>query len=107
MVALGLCGPDRRGIGPAPIDCSGPIGPLIFVAAFILAWNYLLLRALRWLWVGTIVVLACFTVIDLLTGTSTWYGNVLGLVELGLLLAPSTRWFFRAANPPLALEGEQ
>lgn len=32
---------------------------------------------------------------------------MLGLIELGLLLAPPTRRFFRATKPPLVLKSEQ
>jgi hypothetical protein len=83
---------------------SGPVAPLVFVVAFTLAWNYFLLRALRWLWIATIVGFAFFTGIDLFTGTATWYGTLLGLIELGLLLLPPTRRFFAATNPPLVLQ---
>lgn len=86
---------------------SGPVALWIFLVAFILAWTYFLLRAVRWLWIATIVVFACFTVIDLLNGTATWYGTLLGLIELGLLLLPPTRRFFEAANPPLVLQEQQ
>jgi hypothetical protein len=84
-----------------------PVAPSIFFVAFVLVWNYLLLRAVRWLWIGTVVVIACFIGIDLLTGAATWFGSVLGLIELGLLLAPPTRRFFESTNPPLALKSEQ
>lgn len=83
---------------------SAPVAPSVFFVGFILAWNCLLLRGLRWLWIGTTVLSACFFGIDLLTGTGTWYGDVLGLIELGLLLAPPTRRFFGTANPPPVLE---
>lgn len=83
---------------------SGPVAPSVFLVAVILVWNYLLLRGLRWLWIGTTVLSAGFLAIDLLAGTGTWHGDVLGLVELGLLLAPPTRRFFRGTNPPLAME---
>lgn len=86
---------------------SGPVAPWIFLVAFILAWNYFLLRGLRWLWIATIVGFAFFTGVDLFTGTATWYGTLLGLIELGFLLLPPTRRFFGATNPPLALQSEQ
>jgi hypothetical protein len=95
------------GIVVRALTGSVPVAPSIFAFVFILAWNYWLLRALRWLWIGTIVVFAGFIGLDLFTGTATWYGEMLGLIELGLLLAPPTRRFFGAASPPLVLESEQ
>lgn len=89
------------------LTVSSPVAPSIFFVAFVVVWNYLLLRALRWLWIGTILIFACFIGIDLFTGTATWLGDMLGLVELGLLLVPPTRRFFKASNLPLVLKSEQ
>lgn len=86
---------------------SGPVGPWIFLVAFTLAWNYFMLRALRWLWIATIVVFAVFTGIDLITSTATWFGTLLGLIELALLLLPPTRRFFGAANSTPVLQERQ
>jgi hypothetical protein len=79
-----------------------PIAPQAFFVAFMLTWNYFLLRALRWLWIVTVVLLAIAIPIDLVTGSGTWHGNLTGAIELGLLLAPATRRFFRAAEPAAA-----
>jgi hypothetical protein len=86
---------------------SGPVALLLFAALFILVWDYFLLRGVRWLWVATIVVFVFYSVIDLLNGTGTWFGEVLGLIELALLLLPPTRRFFGAGNSPPVVQDQQ
>ena len=76
------------------VSGSTPAAPLVFAIVMILAWNFFLPRALRWLWIATAVFSAPLLALDFATGTGTWYGNSAGLVELGLLLLPFTRRFF-------------
>jgi hypothetical protein len=73
---------------------SMPIAPFEFSIVFIAAWDFFLLRAVRWLWIGTVAVGAVTLAIDLATGT--WHGDVVGAIGLGLLLVPTTRRFFAA-----------
>jgi hypothetical protein len=84
-------------IGPAVVNvltASVPVAPSIFYVVVVLAWNYFLLRSVRWLWIATIVLLALFTVLDLVTSTGTWYGDLSGLISVALLLLPATRRYF-------------
>lgn len=84
------------GIILAVVRASGstPAAPLVFAIVVILAWNYFLLRALRWIWIATVVLFALFLVFDLATWTGTWYGDFAGVVQLVLLLLPASRRFF-------------
>jgi hypothetical protein len=75
------------------------IAPLVFFVVFIVGWDFFLLRAVRWLWVGTVALGALILAIDLATGTGTWHGDLIGATDLGLLLLPATRRFF-ATNEP-------
>jgi hypothetical protein len=87
------------GILVTDLAASAPVAPSAFAFVFILSWNFFLLRALRWLWIATVALAVVFTVIDLLTGSGTWYGILIGLIQLCLLLTPATRRFFDAAKP--------
>lgn len=82
------------GIVVVVLTASVPVAPSIFAIALFLVWNFFLLRAVRWLWVATIVVGALELAFSLGTGAGTWYGYLLGLIDLGLLLLPVTRRFF-------------
>lgn len=75
---------------------STPIAPLVFSIVFIVAWDFFLVKAVRWLWIGTVALGAVVLAIDLATGTGTWHGDVVGAIGLGLLLLPATRRFFAA-----------
>jgi hypothetical protein len=66
----------------------------IFVVVALATWDYFLLCAARWLWIATVVGFALFFVIDLATGSGNWWGTGIGLLQLFLLLLPSTRRFF-------------
>jgi hypothetical protein len=71
-----------------------PAAPSIFSIVLILVWDFFLLRAVRWLWIATVVVGALELAFSLGTGAGTWYGCLLGLIDLALLLLPATRRFF-------------
>lgn len=73
------------------------IAPFVFFIVFIAAWDFFLLRAVRWLWISTVALGALILVIDLATGTGTWHGDLIGVIDLGLLLLPATRRFFAAS----------
>lgn len=72
--------------------------PLVFFIVFIVAWDFFLLRSVRWLWIGTVALGALILAIDLVTGTGTWHGDLIGTIDLGLLLLPATRRFFAASE---------
>jgi hypothetical protein len=74
------------------------IAPFVFSIVFIAAWDFFLLRAVRWLWIGTVALGALILAIDLATGTGTWHGDLTGAIGLGLLLLPATRRFFAASE---------
>jgi hypothetical protein len=76
------------------LTASVPVAPSIFSIVLILAWDFFLLKAIRWLWIATVVVGALELAFSLGTGAGTWYGYLLGLVDLALLLLPTTRRFF-------------
>jgi hypothetical protein len=82
------------GIVVVVLTGSVPVAPSIFSIVLIFAWNFFLLRAVRWLWIATVVVGALEFAFSLSTGTGTWYGYLVGLIDLTLLLVPATRRFF-------------
>jgi hypothetical protein len=71
---------------------------LILTVALVSAWPYFLFRGVRGLWIATVGLDVLFLVIDLATGSGTWYGALGGLFQLGLLLLPVTRRFFASGN---------
>jgi hypothetical protein len=77
---------------------SMPIAPSVFSIVVIAAWDFFLLRAVRWLWIGTVALGALFLALDLATGTGTWHGDLIGAFDLGLLLLRATRQFFAASE---------
>jgi membrane-bound ClpP family serine protease len=76
---------------------STPVAPSVFAVIFVLAWDLLLLRGIRWVWLGTLILGVLNILVDAAAGTGTWHGY--GLVGLALLLLPPTRHFFERADP--------
>lgn len=76
------------------LTASVPVAPSIFSIVLFLAWNFFLLRAIRWLWIATVVLGALELAFNLGTGSGAWYTYLLGLLDLALLLLPATRRFF-------------
>jgi hypothetical protein len=56
--------------------------------------NYFLLRGVWWLWVATVIFLAGGLLLDVALGTILWWALVLAVVQIALLLSPTTRRFF-------------
>lgn len=81
-----------------------PVAPSVFSIVLILAWNLFLLRAVRWLWIATVVVGALDFAFSLGTGTGTWYAYLVGLIDLTLLLLPATRRFFGSRETVAAIQ---
>lgn len=71
---------------------------VVFSIALIAVWNFFLLKAVRWLWIGTVALGALGLAVNLATGGGTWHGDLIGAIDLGLLLLPATRRFFAASE---------
>ena len=68
--------------------------PAIYAAIFLIAWDYFLLRGVRWLWIVTAAFLALALAFDLATARGSWWGDGIAIVDLILLLLPPTRRFY-------------
>ncbi len=68
--------------------------PAVIAVIVLLVVDYFLLRGVWWLWVATAALLALGLVIDIATGRGSWWGDVIAIVDLVLLLLPPTRAFF-------------
>jgi hypothetical protein len=56
--------------------------------------NYFLLRGVWWLWIATVVLLAGGLFVDIAVGTILWWALVIAVIQIVLLLLPTTRRFF-------------
>ncbi|MBS1888111.1 MAG: hypothetical protein JSU06_13080 [Actinobacteria bacterium] len=72
--------------------------PAIFAIVVILIWNAALLYGFRWVWIGTLLLFVVFFVIGLYIEGIDWFGDLVTLMVIGLLLLPSTRRFFGSAE---------
>ena len=72
-----------------------PVGLVIAFPFVVLAWNYLLLTGLRWVWITTLVLAGGGLVLELAASTGTWWGDLESAVVIVLLLLPTTRRFFQ------------
>lgn len=57
-------------------------------------WDFALLRGIRWVWLALVLLGVVGTLYDVVTGTGTWHGYLIGVAELVLLLLVPTRRFF-------------
>jgi hypothetical protein len=73
----------------------------VFVV-IILLWLYFLLRGVRWIWIATVGISVLGLMVDLLSGSFTWLGLVMGVVALALLLLPATRRHFDVGSSRVA-----
>jgi len=76
------------------IKIHGPVSAKVLFAIVTLAWLYVLLKGVRWVWMVTIGIYALGLVPDLFSGSLTWQGVALSLSGLVLLLLPVTRRYF-------------
>ena len=76
------------------LTASAPPAPAIFAIVLYLAWSFFLLRAVRWLWIVTVVLGVLDLALSLVTGTAPWHHYLIGIGGLALLLLPATRGFF-------------
>lgn len=76
------------------VKVHGPVTARVLFAAIMLAWTYFLLKGVRWVWIVTIAIYVLGFLPDLISGSFTWWGIVLSLIGLMLLLLPVTRRYF-------------
>jgi hypothetical protein len=61
-------------------------------------WPYFMFKGVRWLWIATVGGIVLFFVIDIATGHQNWFGVLIAVAQLVLLLLPVTRRFFASSN---------
>lgn len=76
----------------------GPVAPRVGTAAVLLVWAVALLQGIRWIWVATVVISGLALIAEITSGSLKWYGAVLTVVELVLLLHPQTRAFYKVGR---------
>jgi len=77
------------------VTASAPVPSRVFSVSFTGVVCFFLLRGVRWLWVLAIVFILLGLAANITGGDAKWYGVVIGVVGLVLLLLPDTRRFFR------------
>lgn len=73
---------------------SGQIPSKVLFPFVMLAWLFFLFRGVRWIWIATVGLIVLGFAGDLISGSFTWRGIVLGLISPALLLLPATRRYF-------------
>lgn len=76
------------------VEASGSILTKVLFVGFLGAWLFFLLRGVRWVWIGTLVVILLGFLADLVSRSLVWHDIVLGLFGPVLLLLPVTRRYF-------------
>jgi hypothetical protein len=87
----------RLVVDPPPV-----VAPFVLFVAVVCLWLFFLLKAVRWLWIISVILIALLSVADLASGRGPWYAVVVGAIQLSLLLLPETRRFFVAPAPTLS-----
>jgi hypothetical protein len=82
------------GLAVLEISASGPTAVKILVPVITVAWLYLLLRGIRWVWIVTIGIYALSFIQYSLFEDPEWIATTTALVGTLLLLLPVTRQFF-------------
>jgi hypothetical protein len=70
------------------IEASGPILAKLLFLCIMSTWLFLLLKGLRWVWIGTLGILVLGFVVDLASDALAWRGIAVGLIGFALLLLP-------------------
>lgn len=83
------------------IQISGQIPSKVLFPFVMFAWLFFLLKGVRWVWIATLGIIVLGFAGDLISGSPTWHGIVLGLINPALLLLPVTRRYF-ASEPEAA-----
>jgi hypothetical protein len=76
------------------VNAHGPIPAKVLLAAVMLAWLYLLLRGVRWVWIATVGIYVLGLVAEVISGSLDWQSLILSLVGLTLLVLPVTQRYF-------------
>lgn len=87
------------------IKVHGLVSAKLLFAAIMLAWLYLLLKGVRWVWIVTLGIYVLGFVPDLILGSLTWRGAASGVVGLILLLLPVTRRYFSRQTAAIGTQG--
>jgi uncharacterized membrane protein len=104
----------RRIPWPLWVYCAGYVPALVAVEmtvhgrlfakamapVLVLVGLYFLLRGVRWLWIAALC-LNLAIVIDIFSGTVSWWGAVSTAIGVTLLLLPVTRRFFSPRSAPV------
>lgn len=76
------------------IEISGQIPSKVLFPFVMFAWLFFLLKGVRWVWIATTGLAILGFAVDLISGSPTWHGTILGLIGPVLLLLPVTRSYF-------------
>jgi hypothetical protein len=76
------------------VKVHGPVPAKVLFVTVMLAWLYLLLRGVRWVWIVTVGIYVLGFVTDLISGSLKWQGVALSLIGITLLLLPVTQRYF-------------
>ncbi len=91
------------------------IATILLTLVLLSLWPYFMFKGVRWLWIATVGGIVLFFVIDIATGHvsrragtvtaprpdtrgQNWYGVLIAVAQLVLLLLPVTRRFFASSN---------
>lgn len=75
------------------VDDTRPV-LIVGTIALVIAWTFFLLKGVRWVWIGTLIVSALGLLDTVILGPRVWWSLLLYAVPFGLLLAPTTRRYF-------------
>lgn len=81
---------------------SAHIATIIVTLAVLSLWPYFMFRGVRWLWIATVSANALTLVIDFAISHGTWWGDLLGVAQVIVLLLPVTRQFFASSDKQAA-----
>lgn len=80
------------------VEAHAPIPARALLIVVMLAWLYVLFTGVRWVWIGTVCIYVLGLVPDLASGSLKWWGVVVSLIGLVLLLLPITRQYFSSGT---------
>jgi hypothetical protein len=76
------------------VQAHGPIPAKVLFPFVMFAWLFFLFRGVRWVWIATVGLIVLGFAGDLISGSFTLRGIVMGLISPALLLLPVTRRYF-------------
>jgi hypothetical protein len=80
----------------------GPILVKVLYIVVAFAWLYFIFRGIRRIWIATLAVFALGLAFELVSGSLQWWGAMITLIELMLLLLPVTQRYFSREQGPAA-----